>query len=196
MKSLAAIAICWLCLLCTGCDVPFSPKGDYFEKVVVYSILDPTKKSQYARVYFTYNVEGVDPRKSTIDPQVRNALVTVYDEAGQSYVFRDTLVKRDTSERYSSDIVAYYADRLAPSPEKRYRLEISIPEYGNANAAVTVPEPFIIYVNGSRARPLLADSSDNLCDCIPVSLFGGNGTKGHLTRFFLDYTVKKEEGRK
>ena len=190
MKSIIIIILFSLCLS-TGCDVPFNPKGDYSEKVVVYSVLDLTKSPQFARAYFTYNVSGLDPRQNNIDPQIRNASVVVFDEAGQKYAFRDTLLKRDTSDRYSSDVLAYYNRELVPSPGKRYSLEITVPQYGKATASASVPEPFSIYVNGSRARSLFADSV-NPCNCIQVQLFGGSGAKGHFTRFFVDYTVKRK----
>ncbi|MEK6572636.1 MAG: DUF4249 family protein [Bacteroidota bacterium] len=190
MRNLARILL-WCVCLCIGCDVPFNPKGEYSEKVVVYSVLDLSKNVQFARAYFTYNVSGLDPRQNTMDPQIRNASFVVIDEAGRRYAFRDTLLKRETSDRYSADVVAYYNRELVPSPGKQYSLEVIVPEYGKATATVSVPEPFSIYVNGSRARSLFADSA-NPCNCIEVSLFSGSGAKGHFTRFFVDYTVKKK----
>lgn len=187
----SAIFLLFGLFVSSGCDVPFSPKGDYTQKVVVYSTLDATKSPQFARVYFTYNVEGFDPTQNTTDPQVRTASVVVVDEVGRRYAYKDTLMKRDTSARYSSEVVAYYTRDLIPSSGKRYSLEITIPQYGKATASVTVPEPYVIYVNGSRARSVLADST-NPCNCIEVSLFGGQGAKGHLTRFYVDYTFKKK----
>ena len=177
-------------LLLIGCDVPFSPKGTFTEKVVVFTILDPSKNIQFARVYRTYDLGGFDPRLNRIDPQVRNARVVIRDDAGNTYSFKDTLLERDNSDRYASTIVAYYTDQLVPLARRKYLLEVTVPDYGKATAEMTVPEPFVIYVSGSRGRPLLADSL-HPCNCIRVSLFGGGGAKGQLTRLFLDYTVKK-----
>lgn len=179
-----------LLLLVIACEVPFNPKGEYEEKLVVYSILDPTKTVQFARVYRTYNVEGLDARQNTVDPQVWNASVRIQDEEGRIVTFRDTVLKRDTQHRYSTDIIAYYADGFVPSPGKRYVLEVTVPQYGKASASLSVPEPYITQVNGSRTRALLADSL-NPCNCIQVSLFAGKGAKGHLTRFFINYVVKR-----
>ncbi len=174
-----------------GCDVAFNPKDDYADKLVVYSILDPTKRTQFARVYLTYNVAGTNPLVNVADKQVQNASVRVIDDRGQAYLFRDSLVKRESSDRYTSDIIAYYSDQLTPSPGKRYKLEVSAPGFERSVTEVTVPEPYLIFVNGRRSTiPLLADSG-NVCNCFHVSVFGGNGAKGQLTRFFLDYTVKK-----
>lgn len=179
-----------LLLLVTGCEVPFNPKGEYEEKLVVYSILDPTKTVQFARVYRTYNVEGLDAWQNTVDPQVRNASVRIQEEGGRIVTFRDTVLKRDVQDRYREDIIAYYADQFSPSIGKRYNLEVSVPGFGKATASVAVPEPYTIYVNRSRTRALLADSL-NPCNCIEVSLLGGKGSKGHLTRFFVNYVVKR-----
>ena len=181
----------FLVFVFAGCDISFNPKGDYTEKAVVYSILDPTKKTQFARVFRTYNVEGVDASQNTVDPQVRNASVLVFDERGQSYVFKDSLLKRDATDRYATDIVLYYSNQLATTSGVHYRLEVTIPGFGKSTAEVTVPEPFIIFVNGGRARAVLADST-NLCNCVQVSVFGGRGAKGQLTRFFVDFVVKKK----
>jgi hypothetical protein len=172
-----------------GCDVPFSPKGDYLQRLVVYSVLDPRKEIQYARVYFTYDVEGVDPRQNVVDPQVANASVKIFDESGRSFVFKDTLLERDNDQRYASDIIAYYSSELVPSSRKRYRLEVDVPQYGKATSEITVPEPFLIFVNGSRLLPIFADSA-NFCSCFQVGVFGGTGAKGHLTRFFVEYVVR------
>jgi len=186
----ALIRVVLLLLLWAGCDVPFDPKGEYTEKPVIYLILDPTKTSQFARVYRTYNVDGLDPLQNTEDTQVRNASITVFDSTGRAFAFRDTILKRDETTRYASDVFAYYTDRLLPSLGGRYSVEVIVPNLGVVTSTVTVPQPYQIVVNGSRARAVLADSL-NPCNCIEVSLFGGQGAKGHLTRFFINYMVIK-----
>jgi hypothetical protein len=176
-----------------GCDVAFNPKDVYVDKLVIYSVLDPTKNIQFARVYVTYDVEGTNPVNNKVDTQVGGATIRLTDDQGQTYVFKDSLLKRDASDRYTSDIIAYYSYGLLPASGKRYKLEVSAPGFQKSTAEVTVPEPFVIYVNGGRFRPLLADSA-NECSCFQVSLYGGSGAKGSLTRFFINYTVKKPGG--
>jgi len=185
LSTISALCITAVVALYPGCDVPFSPKGEYSEKIVVYSVLDASKGTQFARVYLTYNVSGVNPLENTTDTQVPGATVTVYDPAKNAYVYRDTLLQRDTTDRYSSEVAAYYTNLLTPVSGKQYQLVINVPELGVVTSQVTVPDPFIIYVD-------LSDSL--LCDCIKVSLYGGAGAKGQLTRFFVEVAVVDNAG--
>lgn len=182
-----------LCLLFTllavHCENAFSPKDVYQERLVVYCILNPLQKMQFARVYRTYDVEGLDPLSNTVDTQVSNAVITI-DAGNKHVVFKDTVVKRDSYGRYTSDIVGYYTDSLSLEPGTTYGLQVKIKD-STLVATTTAPKSASFVINDGAAVFIDPDHEKS-CDCIRIHAAGAAGARGYLFKLFIEYTRSVE----
>jgi len=178
-------AFCIGAVLLTGCDEPFSPKGPFQEKVVVYSVLSHQTDTQFVRLFLTYDPPGFDPLEQNIDRQIVGAQVTMSD-GNQTVAFRDTTIARWDTSRYTTPIRAYVGHPFRPVGGRTYSLTIQTPQHGIVTSATTVPGPAIVdvvnpYVLTDPARYPTLD--------IVVALFIAPATRGYLTRFFIEYEI-------
>jgi hypothetical protein len=130
-------AMCCLVLV-AGCEGPFTPKGPYSDKLVVYGILTNRSDTQYVRVYSTYNPPGVNPLGQTADNVLRGASIVVKGEAG-SFQFQEKTTPRVDKSRYTDDLLVYASYPFSLTAGKTYNLNVSTREMGGVSAAVTVP---------------------------------------------------------
>ena len=126
-------------VLVAGCEGPFTPKGPYSDKLVVYGILTNRSDTQYVRVYSTYNPPGVNALAQTADNVLRGADVAVKGEAG-SFQFREKITPRVDKSRYTDDLLIYASYPFSLEAGKTYNLNVSTREMGVVSAAVTVPK--------------------------------------------------------
>jgi len=159
----------------------------------VYCVLNPLEKIQFARVYRTYDVEGTNPLKNTLDTQVSDIEVTI-DDGVQHVVFKDTVVKRDSYDRYTSDIVAYYTSELRIEPGMTYKLQVKTRDRTLA-ATAAVPRSAYIIVNDGAPR-LIDSSLARICNCIRIRAqgYGGSSARGYLFRLYIEYTRNVQGG--
>jgi hypothetical protein len=138
-SSLAFVVLLVLMLSTAGCDNPFSPKGTYADKLIVYGILTNRSDTQYVRVYSTYDPAGVDPLLQTSDNAVRGAAVVVAGGAGPFSFVEKTTPRLDKS-RYTDDIVAYASYPFPIEGGETYGLNVTMKDFGGITASVTVPK--------------------------------------------------------
>ena len=132
---LAAIAM----LLMAGCESPFTPKGPYKDKMVVYGILSNRSDSQYVRIYTTYDPAGFNPETHSEETMVSGAEVTVTG-ASQPFRFQEGIIPRTDKSRYTNDIVTYVSHPFSVQTGSTYTLNISSPWYGTVTSSVVVPK--------------------------------------------------------
>src|SRR3989304_10574267 len=90
------------CAFILGCEVPFTPKGEFREEPVVYVILSNLSDTHYARIYRTYNPPAFDPFEQKTDNPIVGALVTLSEPTIGLAAFRDTVIARADSSRYTT----------------------------------------------------------------------------------------------
>lgn len=105
--------------------------------MIVFAILTTDRDAQFARVYSTYNPQGLDPLDHRIDTPIRNASVIVSSPLG-SISYRDTILQRSDSSRYQSSITAFVASPFRARNGESYSLAVSTP-LGSTSATITVP---------------------------------------------------------
>ena len=137
-SSVAFRAVMCCLVLVAGCEDPFTSKGPYSDKLVVYGILTNRSDTQYVRVYSTYNPPGVTPLGQTADIVPRGANVAVKGEAG-SFQFQEKTTPRVDKSRYTDDLLVYASYPFSLEAGKTYSLNVSTREMGAVSAAVTVP---------------------------------------------------------
>lgn len=151
-----------LATLGVGCEGPFTPKGPYQDRMVVYGILSNRADSQFVRVYTTYNPSGFDPLTVSKETMVLDADVKV-TEASKLFTFRKGTMPRTDKSRYQDDIVAYVSSPFSIEPGKTYSLTVTSPLYGTATSSVTVPKrgriqmlnPYVLSGRGSEGENLV-----------------------------------------
>ncbi len=166
--------------LAVACDTPFDPKGPYEETLVVYAVLSTETDTTYARVYRTYNPEGYDPNEITADNPVTDALVRLSSN-GSEWTFGDTLVARDDTSRYKGPINAYVLTGVHVTPGAEYRLDVSSPTAGSADAVVAVPGTGYLQIGNSFVLQNPTLTLDNVIATVTLS----PTTWGYTVRLYL-----------
>lgn len=180
MKPYAYLALCLV--YSAGCDDPFTPKGPYQERLVVYSILTNAADTQYVRLFRTYDPPRYDPYEVLFDQPVRGADVSV-TEGGNVIRYQEGLTKRTETGRYRDDIVAYRAFPFRAQPGKSYALSVVSQQFGSVSSSVSVPgsgwvelvNSYIFFGQGSDKENFVARG------------YIRADTRGFLIRFYLDY---------
>jgi len=182
MKPFSCIALCVAYI--AACEEPFSPKGPYEERLVVYGILTNSTDTQYVRVFKTYNPPGNSPLENVVDQPVRGATVVVTQGAAYER-FGETTIPRIDKSRYSDDITAYAAYSFPVQPGKTYELTVLAGELGRIGSTVTVPERGHVYVANPRVLRGEGGEKENLF----VVAYVQQGTRAFIIQFYLDYEV-------
>jgi len=111
MKTiLSGITIAFFTFILNSCEENFSPKADYQEKYILYSIINTDSSIQTAVLERSYDVEGYDPYLNTTDPSIQGADIRIR-QGDNVFFMRDTSTVRTDTSRYNSAMVHfYYAD--------------------------------------------------------------------------------------
>jgi len=173
-------------LLVLGCEEPFSPKGDFREEPVVYSIISNLSDTHLARVYRTYDPPAYDPFEHTSDNPITGAIIRLQDGATQ-WTFRDTVVARADSSRYATPINAYVYSPLQVERGKTYSLFIQPPGGPSSTATTTVPEIGFISVHRNQAGVTSPRSVSNRFFGVLATV--PTRSKGFLIRFHVTFDV-------
>lgn len=171
------------CALILGCEESFTPKGEFREEPVVYAILSNLSDTHYARLYRTYDPPAYDPFEHGTDNPVTGALVRITDGTTQ-WMFRDTLVARADSSRYTSPIGAYVFSPLQMVRGRQYTLFVQ-PQGGPAKSA-TAMMPELGYISifrnqGAIIGQSVSDRSIGIRATVPTT------TKGYMVRFHVTF---------
>ncbi len=173
-------------LLFTSCDQSFSPKGEFEEQMVVYSVLSNDRNNQYVLVNKTYDPPGFDPLEVRNDNAIADASAKI-TASGISVVFRETLLARTDTSRYAFPIRCQVLSPYQPSRGIPLTLDVSSP-LGSASGTMTMPTAASISFTG---RSIL-NSPDDFKDAIPISvdIVFSDHTKGYIIRMYVDYEIE------
>ena len=187
-------SVCILLILCFGCDQSFNPKADMQRQLVVFSVLSNDRDLQFVRVATYYDVSGFDPSENKTDAALKDAKVSVAGSTG-ILAFRDTVLLRLDSDRYTMPINAFVATSFRAEPGKRYDLLVACEGRSTATASATLPDRPIISIYPGELVLQSPSSFD------PRSRFSLRTTlspfaKGSLCQLFIDYQVFQDAGWK
>ncbi len=171
------------CSIGLQCDVPFSPKGEYRDQLVVYVVLLDHTNKQFARVYSTYNPPGFDPLEHTIDNQFSSAQVLIRFGT-DSLLFRDTVVARTDDSRYNDSVRAFVAEPFQPSRGIAYSLLVTANNH--LVSASTVVPPAATVTSGSI---YVLDQPAQTRDDIFAAAALAPESYGSLLQLFLEVDV-------
>lgn len=172
-----------------GCENPFSPKGPFQDRLVVYSILSPGSTIQYVRVFTTYNPPGFNPLESTSSNQIANASVSI-SSGGSVIAFRDTVLPRTELGRYQDSIRAYVAFPVNLVRGAVYTLTVSAPSYDTVTATMTIPDQGFLDIAN---KPAVTDPV-KVPEDITINAIPKEEEQGHVVRLFLEYEIAANPG--
>ncbi|MFA6235293.1 MAG: DUF4249 family protein, partial [Bacteroidota bacterium] len=133
LRFLPLIAIASVALF-SACENDFSPKSEYEERVVVFSVLDRNAAYQVVRLERTFDAESTNPDDAIIPEPIAEAEVAI-TTSKKRYVFRDTLFTLgDGSQK------KIWINREIPVTEgTEYTLTVDVPGFKRVTAVAQVP---------------------------------------------------------
>lgn len=93
-------------VLLYSCEENFSPKADYQEKFILYSIINTDSSVQTAVLEKSYDVEGYDPNQNISDPFIQGADIRIRQRDNVFFMHDTSIIRTDTS-RYSTPVRFY-----------------------------------------------------------------------------------------
>lgn len=143
-------------LLLAGCENEFTPKAPYVERIVVFSVLDPTADYQVVRLESTYDTELDDPSKRIGERVIDSARVTIADDR-RSYLLHDTLIALPDGN--SKRVWISYD--LKPREGAEYTMTVLVPGFDRITATTQVPSRTYVQVQGTAggARLIAQDET-------------------------------------
>jgi hypothetical protein len=159
-------------LTLSACDQPFEPDGPASNKLVLYSVLNASSKTQYVRVSTTYPAApGTAVRNATVQ-MVRNE---------KTIAFHDTTVMTTDANGQLTPINVYVAYNEPITSGTTYALSASTPAGLTATASATAlsPPSFSMY-NPS----ILSDSSYST---VRLNTSFNSISGAYVMHFYVDY---------
>ena len=145
MGRFALVSILAAVLLGTACENDFSPKTEIEKKIAVFCVLDAAQDYQTVLIFRSYDAELGIPLEPLTSKEVTEADVRIMG-GGETYQFHDTLL----TDGGGAPRHAWISHQLKPQHEKRYRLEIRIPDEEVLKAETTLPSR--LYARAIRVR--------------------------------------------
>ncbi|MBE0642636.1 MAG: DUF4249 family protein [Bacteroidetes bacterium] len=118
----------------TACENDFSPKSDYEERIVVFSVLDRSMSYQVVRLERTFDAESTNPSNPIIPDPVTEATVTVASSR-KNFAFYDTLFTLSDGSKKK----VWINRELVPTEGTDYTLTVEVPGYKRITAVTQVP---------------------------------------------------------
>jgi hypothetical protein len=131
-------------LLIGGCENTFTPKAPYQERIVVFSVLDPSADYQVVRLESTYDAELTNPSDPIGKRTIDSARVSVTSDR-KNFVFYDTLITiEDGSQRR-----VWINRELTPSEGITYTLTVQVPDFDKITAVTQVPSRSYVQIQNT-----------------------------------------------
>ncbi len=186
-------------LLAPGCDEDFSPKIPGGTRYYLFCIVDATPlggSMQFAVVDRMYDVEGLNPALNTFDPFVGGAEI-VLTVRGQQYIFRQGVMARLDTSRYTTAVHYYYARGMTIVARDAVVIRATLPDSTVLSASTVVPD-----FNAAESIPQFANGVTTLVNRYTIGdkwLLVWEGllsSEEHLffPRLLLTYTVTDSAG--
>lgn len=130
--------------LLAGCENTFTPKAPYEERIVVFSVLDPTAAYQVVRLESTYDADLSNPDEPLTQNVVDSARVTI-STPRKSFVFHDTLIALpDGSQKR-----VWVNYDLVPTEGIDYTLAVDVPGFERISASTQVPSRAYVQIRNT-----------------------------------------------
>src|SRR3989339_1696422 len=105
------LPIILLFIIFVSCEENFEPFGNLNNKYALNCIIRGDTTFQVATLTRTYGNDNYNPYSNTVDPNVKGALIRVWN--GDSVViFRDTTFNRQDDSKYQTSYNAYYTNKF------------------------------------------------------------------------------------
>src|SRR3972149_1913678 len=111
-------------LILNSCEENFSPKDDYQEKYILYSIINTDSSYQTAVLQSSYNIDGYDPYTNTVNPLIQGADIRI--RKGEKDFFSFIWNAPTSSSWYLPKFIFYYLKdgvRYSKEVPSGYRIE-------------------------------------------------------------------------
>ncbi len=118
----------------TACENDFSPKSDYEERIVVFSVLDRAAPYQVVRLERTFDAVTTNPDDAIRPDPVTEAEVSIASSR-RRFVFRDTVMTLGDGTKKT----VWVNDELVPTEGTEYTITVDVPGYKRITAVTTVP---------------------------------------------------------
>jgi hypothetical protein len=167
----------------SSCDKSLNPKGDYVERYVLNCILRGDTSYQVAVISHSYDVNGFDPYKNTMDPAIAGAdLRFWYNDS--VFVFRDSVVTRLGNTRYDDSLKIYYLKNIHLTYNKPIEIEALLPNGRRLRSSGTTAKEIIF--DDENSTKVIPPVNTNLVD------INWNGSENgyFLPRFIITYYKK------
>jgi hypothetical protein len=182
MKLLASYGLLTLAaLLLAACEEPFSPKGPYLDRTVVFSLLSARSDTAFVRVYRTYYPPHDNPYEVDWETPDTSAQVVISDGT-RSIRLDDTVLTRADS----SGVHSYVAYPFHVEPGQTYFLSVATSGHGRASSTTLVPGDGSVLVQDPDA---LTDLSDNASKDIWMQISLSTLSAGWMPRLAVEFQV-------
>ena len=153
MKKYTLILAILLAAFIISCEDNFNPLGEYSERYVLNCVVKPDTNLQIATVSQSYLNNSIDPYDNTTDPFIENVYLRLwYDD--EVYIFKDSILTRENTDRYETPVKIYYLDNLDPKPGSELEIEALLPNGRRLNSKTLIPvKPKKVAASSSRIIP-------------------------------------------
>lgn len=138
MKVNTLILAILLSTIIISCEENFNPLGEYSERYVMNCIMKADTNFQIATVSQSYLNNSIDPYDNETDPFIDNVYLRLWYE-DEVYIFKDSILTRENTDRYDSPVKIYYLDNLNPAPGKEIEIEALLPNGRRLNSKTFIP---------------------------------------------------------
>jgi hypothetical protein len=123
-----------LLALLPACENDFSPKAEYEERVVLFSVLDPNAPYQVVRLERTFDADNSNPATAPTPDPITDAEVTV-TARNRRHVFRDTLFTLPDGSKKK----VWINNEIVPTEGVDYTMTVEVPGFKPISAVTRVP---------------------------------------------------------
>lgn len=165
-----------------SCSESFDPYGELKNGYALNCIIRGDTTFQTATLTKTYLVSNNDPYSSTIDPNIRNATIRIWN--GDSlFVLKDTVIARPQPSNYKYAYRLYYTNKFVFTSGKNLEIEARL-ENGVKLKSYTTPPPPVQFSQIDKNIPYKNNAS---------AYFAWNSgiiNQTYVTRLSIYYTKK------
>ena len=181
MKTvLLGISVLVVVLLSTSCEENFSPKADYQEKFILYSIINADSAVQTAVLLKTYDVPGFDPYINTTDPSIQGADIRIR-QGDNVFFMRDTSIARTDTSRYNTPLSFYYTDEFFNNGNSSLEIIATLPTGKRLYAITDLPTAVEFDTTSDHILPPVDD------EFFKFVWNGPTSTRWYLPKFVFYY---------
>jgi len=181
------LPIIFVFIILVSCEENFEPFGNFKEKYTLNCIIRGDTTFQVATLTRTYSNDNYNPYSNTVDPNVKGALIRVWN--GDSVViFRDTTFNRQDDSKYQTSYNAYYTNKFQLVGNK-LEIEAILPNGMRLTSQSNIPNPIKFNYVDKVVPPLTKTYVEFIWDV-------GTIDNAYLTQVSIYYYKKNDPQRK